>query len=260
MLEQYREVYLNNASLIPNYKELSQIELAEGYCNGGPLADAYLSALVLRYWNIPVKLASRDRGLYDEKEAYDWYMNSLMYLISAKPWQDKKSSIYRDPKAIEKILNTCVKCDRANWFQASNRYKRRVNHGTSSLDFLKEEYADSYLPNEFIAEAPELSLYADLVLHYFDKQQYLMALIIDVIVHDVKLENVKDDITLINAIRKSIKSLPDDYSTIFAQNYNIPIDKVDNSFKYIYNMNDSKLKSSIEEYIHQLRNILLKEH
>ena len=256
MLEEYRELYQAAAQSIPNYKDLSQIELAEGYAAGGPLSEAYLAALVLRYWNIPVKLANKDRGLYDPKEAYDWYINSLLYILRDKPWQDKNSSIYKDPKAIEKMLNTCVKCDRANWFQASNRQKRKINHGTSSLEGLSDEYSDSFLPTELTLAAPEMPLYEDLVLHYYSKQQYLMALMIDVIVHDAKLENVNNDRSLIVAIKKSIRSLPPDYSKIFAKTYGLDKDKVESSFKYIYNMNDSKLRQSIEDYIHRLRNIL----
>lgn len=259
MLEEYKEVYLQSAESLPNYKDLNQIELAEGYILGGKNKDAYLSALILRYWNIPVKLACKDRGLYDPKEAYDWYINSLLYILKEKPWKNENSTVYNDPKAIEKMLNTCVKCDRANWFQASNRQKRKINHGTSSLEALSEEYSDSFLPNELTLAEPELSPHQSLVLYYFDRQQYLMSLIIDVIVNDVKLSNIIDDKSLIIAIKKSIKSLPEDYYKIFSKSYGISSDKVESSFRYIYHMNDAKLRQSIEDYIHKLRKLLMKD-
>lgn len=256
MLEEYRKIYAQSAEALENYKELTQIELAEGYERNDNLSEAYLSALILRYWNIPVKLANRDKGLYDEKEAYDWYINSLLYLLKARPWTDAKSSVYKDPRAIEKILNTCVKCDRVNWFQASNRYKRKINHGLNSLETLSEDYADAYMPVELTTTAPEYTTERELVLYYFDRQQYLMALMIDMIVNDIKLETVHNDRTLTGAIKKSIKSLPEDYSKIFSNNYDIPQEKVDKSFQYIYNMSDGKLKQSIEDYVHVLRIVL----
>ena len=40
MLEEYREVYQTAAQSIPNYKDLSQIELAEGYAAGGSMSEA----------------------------------------------------------------------------------------------------------------------------------------------------------------------------------------------------------------------------
>ena len=256
MLSEYRNIYAQAASMIPDYKKISQIELAEKYLEGGPLKDSYLAALILRYWNVPSRLYAKDRGLYEESIAYDWYINALMYLLDVKPWRTKTSSVYNDPKAIEKILNTCVKCDRANWFQASNRYKRMINHNANSLEALSEEYKDAYLPPELTIATPEISMCDEYIHLFFTKQQYLFALMIDVICKDINLQNVKDDITLVNAIRKSIKTLPSNYSKVFAEEYDIPLDKVDESFKYIYNMSDDKLKSVLSVYVCQLREIL----
>ena len=204
------------------------------------------------------KESYKDYGLYDEKEAYDWFINSLLYTLEQKPWQDKNSSIYNDPKAIERALNTCVKCDRANWFQASNRYKRMINHNTSSLEALSEEYKDSYIPDTMIRDNTADNDYKFLVCEYYDKQQYLLSLIIDVIVHDVPLDKCEDTKSLVLNIKRCIKSLPDNYYKIFAELYEYPVEQVEKSFSYIYNMSDSKLKQSIENYIYMLMNKLKK--
>lgn len=256
MLKEFKKIYLEAAETIPNYKELSQVELAEKYLEKGPHADAYLAAIVVRYWNIIEKQIYKDYGLYDEKEAYDWFINSLLYTLDQKPWRDKNSSIYNDPKAIERALNTCVKCDRANWFQASNRYKRLINHNTSSLEALSEEFKDSYLPDNLIKDDSTKDEYKFLVCEYFDKQQYLLALIIDVIIHDVPLEKCEDTKNLILTIKRCIKSLPDNYYKIFAENYEYSSEQVEKSFSYIYNMSDTKLKQSIETYIYMLKSLL----
>lgn len=259
MLSEYRKYYANIAERIPDYKKLTQLELADGYLRGGINADAYLAALIIRYWNIPVKLVAKDYGIYDEQTAYDWYINAVMYAVNSHPWTDEKSSIYNDPKAVERTLNTCVSCDRANWFQASNRYKRKVNHGAQSLNSLSEEYSDAFLPSSLTIDKPLMSLCKDLVTRYFNRQQYLMALVIDVISTDINIENTEDETKLVSAIKRSIRSLPENYSQIFADNYSLPKDKVDVSFEYIYNMNDSKLRQSIENYIHVLRIVLSKD-
>lgn len=259
MLKNSKEIYLNAAETIPNHKQISQIDLAEKYLEGGPKAEAYLAALVVRYWNIIEKQVYKDYGLYDEKEAYDWFINSLLYIIRDKPWQDEKSSVYNDPKAIEKMLNTCVKCDRANWFQASNRYKRKINHDTSSLEALSEEYKDAYMPSSLTKDDTDSNSYKYLVIEYFNKQQYLMALVIDVIVHDVPLSKCVDTRSLVLNIKKSIKSLPEDYYKTFAENYDYPVEQVEKSFSYIYNMTDNKLKQSIENYVFRLRSVLKKD-
>lgn len=259
MLKSYKEIYINSAEAIPNYKQIPQIELAEKYLEGGPYAESYLAALVLRYWNIIEKQVYKDYGLYDEKEAYDWFINSLLYVINDRPWQDKDSSVYNDPKAIERVLNTCVKCDRANWFQSSNRFKRKINHNTSSLESLSDEYKDAYVPSFLIKDDIGVDTYKYLVLEYFNKQQYLMALIIDVIIHDIPLDRCNDTHSLVLNIKRSIKSLPKDYYKIFAKIYGYPPQQVEKSFSYIYNMTDNKLKQSIENYVYNLKNILKKD-
>lgn len=257
MLKEYREVYQHAVSVLPDYKTLSQIELADKYAEGGPLKDAYLAAIVLRYWNIIEKLAYKDYGLYDPKEAYDWFMDALLYIIKDQPWKDPKSSVYNDPKGLEKTLNVCVKCSRANWFQASNRLKRRINHNVASLDSLAEEYKDSYLPRELTIGEDDDNSYRYIVIECFNKQQYLFALMIDLLVNDVAVDKCVDTRTLVLNIRKSIVSLPQDYYKIFAKEYQFNEQQVEKSFSYIYNMSDTKLKQTIESYVYKLR-VLLK--
>lgn len=259
MLKSFKEIYINSAETIPNHKQLSQIELAEKYLEGGVRAESYLAALVVRYWNIIEKQVYKDYGLYDGKEAYDWFINSLLYILRDRPWTDEKSSVYNDPKAIEKMLNTCVKCDRANWFQASNRFKRKINHETSSLEALSDEYKDAYMPSSLIRDDTDFNAYKYLVMEYFDKQQYLMALVIDVIVHDIALNKCNDTRSLVLNIKKSIKSLPEEYYKTFAENYDYPAEQVEKSFQYIYNMTDNKLKQSIENYVYRLKSVLKKD-
>lgn len=254
-----KEVYLSVASTLSNYKEIGQIELAEKYLEGGPNKDAYLAALVLRYWNIIDKMVYKDYGLYDEKEAYDWFMDSLLYALQDRPWRKEGSTVYNDSKAIERILNTCVKCARANWFQASNRHKRKINHNLASLESLSEDYNDAYVPRELVMDYEPDSSYKYIVIDAFEKQQYLFALIVDIIVNDLELEKCKDLKSLITNLKKSIKTLDKDYPQIFATSYNIPREKVENSFQYIYNMSDGKLKQAIENYVYKLKVLLKNE-
>lgn len=108
-LKQYKEVYLEAIKSLPEHKKIPQLELAEKATSGCANADVYLAAIVIRYWNIIEKLVYKDHGLYDEKEAYDWYMDSLLYILNDKPWTNPKASVYQDERAVEKMLNTCVK-------------------------------------------------------------------------------------------------------------------------------------------------------
>ena len=259
MLKDYKEVFLHSVTNLPEHKKIDQIELANKYNEGGPLKDAYLAAIVLRYWNIIEKLVYKDYGLYDPKEAYDWFMDALLYVLNDQPWNNPKSTVYNDPKALEKSLNTCVKCSRANWFQASNRHKRKINHNLSSLDALSEEYRDAYTPRELIISSDFGNSYTYIVTEAYNRQQYLLALIVDIIVSDLNLGKCVDNRSLIFNIKKCIRSLSDNYSYSFAKNYGFDPQQVDKSFEYIYNMSDQKLKQGIENYIYTLKKILKSE-
>ena len=258
MLNEYKEVYKQSAELIPDWKSIPQLELAMKCAEGGPLYESYLSAMVLRFWHIIDRNLYRDKGLYPETEAYDWYINAIMVVVNSKPWDDPKSSVYKDPKAVEKILNTCVSCDRANWFQASNRNKRKINHNIGSLESLSDEYGDSFLPdcerNYF-----DYDTHKEMVLEYFNKKQYVMSILIDSIVNDIQLDAVKDDKSLISLAKKSIRNRSLNYVNYFSEYYDIPKDKVIKALESIDKMSDTKLRTSIENYIYTLRSKLKRE-
>ena len=73
------------------------------------------------------------------------------------------------------------------------------------------------------------------------------------------LEKCVDTKSLIQAVKKSVKTLPQDYYKTFAETYELDAEKVEKSFSYIYNMSDIKLKQSIENYIYKLRTLLKSE-
>ena len=252
VLNEYKDIYKQSAELIPNWKKISQLELAKKCSKHDSLYQSYLSALILKFWHIIDRNLYRDKGLYDETEAYNWYINAILVVINSKPWDDPKSSVYNDPKAVEKILNTCVNCDRANWFQASNRNKRKINHGIGSLDLLSEEYGDSFVP-DYLKKEFEYESYKELVISYFKKQQYLMAIIIDILANDIQVDSIENDRVLVNLIKKSIRTLPDSYVDHFATDYELDKDSVRKAFSIVDKMSDTKLRNSIENYIYTLR-------
>lgn len=262
MLKEYKKTYQEAASIIPNWKSMTQIELADKYHEGGPLKDSYLAAEIVKFWNIIDRTLYKDKGLYDELEAYDWYISAILYALNNRPWDNPTSSIYKDPKAVEKILNMHIKCIRANWFQASNRYKRKINHAISSLESIQEDYYEGYQTKneEFIGE-PEVSPVDELVLEYFKKGQYVSAFIIDIIVNDLSLHSIdlKNDNSLIKNIKKCLQSIPDNYCEIFSEKYDVDLKEARNAISFIKSMGDSKLKISITLCIQKLRAMLEKE-
>lgn len=237
---------------------MDQIELGNLYATDSKNKDCYMAAIAVRYWNILSKSIYMNNNAFTEDDAYDWYIEALLYTLESQQWNNPESNLYKDPKAIEKMLNTCFHSSKANWFQASNRYKRKLNHASYSLDALKEEYSDCFEPT---SEDPGITDFSikDFVYTAFMNKQYLFALMVDLIVNDLKLDVTYTDKSLITSLKKSIRSLTSNYAEVFATNYDIDIDKVEDSFKSIYNMSDDRLTKSLEGYIYKLRNIFRRD-
>lgn len=240
------------------WKTRPQIELANLYHDDPKNRDVYLSALVVRYWNIFAKAAYFGKNIFQEEDAYDWYIESVLFVLDTRPWLNEESSLYNDEKAFEKAVNVKFFCTKTNWFQASNRYKRKLNHGTASLETMLEDYGDfaSYSTSKNELEDDE---YKYLVTAAFESKKYLLAIIFDIIINNMDLSEVREDSKLVSDIIKEIRNLPDNYPKLFAEQYSLNKEKVVESFKIVYNMSRDKLKSSVEMYIYKLRANLLGE-
>ena len=245
------------ASRIPDWKKVPQMELAKLYEEDFENRDCYLSALVVRYWNILSKACYQNKGIFPEEEAYDWYIDSVLKVLEEKPWLNEDSTLYQDDKAFEKAVNVRFFCTKVNWFQASNRLKRKLNHGIVSLEQLKEDYNDS-TDVPYLVEEPQNTDYKEFVINAFYEKRYLLALIFDLIFHNIDVNEIDNYNQLFSAIKKEIHTLNLN-SKIFADEYELPKDEVDKAFNSILNMSEEKLKSSVEGYIYKIRSNLILE-
>lgn len=258
VLNEYKQIYLESVKTIPSWRKMSQMELVEKYLEGGPYSESYLAAEILKFWHIIDRTLYKDKGLYDEYEVYTWYISAILYAIKNKPWENPKSSLYQDKKAIEKILNVFVKCQRVNWFQASNRQKRKLNHATLSIEELQEMYNDGFVSGNLIAET-EFPFFKDLVFKFYNEKQYLMCFIIDIIVNDISIEKLENN-NIVRLIIESIKSLPSNYVNSFCSTYNTNSEVITEALNVVNNMSPKKLQESIEIKLINLKALLKREN
>lgn len=252
MLNEYKEIYQQSVKSIPGWKQLSQMELADKYHEKGPLCECYLSAEILKFWHIIDRTLYKDKGLYDELEVYDWYISAIMFALDTRPWDDPNSSIHNDPKAVEKVLNTVVNCTRINWFYASNRHKRKINHEANSLNVLQETYADSFFSDSLITEM-EYSLPSDLIYNYCINKDYISGFIIDIIINDLPIQNVHNTDILVKNIIRSFQSLPEQFCKEFSESYGLPVDEVNKYLDIVNQMSKNKLEKVIEVKLISIR-------
>ena len=209
------------------------------------LYEAYLSAAILRYWNKIDSYYNKCRLVVSPEDVHAWVVGGVLYAINYQPWKNEEGSIYNDPTGPDKVINRFIESRRVTFYQQLNRYNRKINGLTLSLDSLTEDLFDTVTPlyeDTYDIETEEL------VLKYFNKMDYFTAFMLDaIIVEGYTLpENTKKLASyLINYDKNSCRG--------FAFRYNIPLDKVVEASKYITNLSRFRVNSKIKSTLDKLK-------
>lgn len=143
-------------------------------------ANAYLSAIVLKYWNKISFYFQKGYPVVTAEQAYEWVVDSIQNTLKNRPWLDEQSKLYQDSNAPDKCINVGILHERANWYQATNRDKRVLNYTIKSLDEMKEEinYEEKTFDN---TEDNITRIDKDVVLKYFIRKEYFISFLVDII-------------------------------------------------------------------------------
>lgn len=185
------------------------------------------------------------------EDCHTWLIEAILYAINEQPWKNEKSSIYQDPNGPDKVINRVMESKRLTFYQQLNRYNRRINSDTLSLNRLQEDYNDLFTPivhNDSFIELKEL------VLDYFNKKDYFVAFMIDIIMFD----NVVNEELNKKRLSFYLRNMDKKYFTRFSQTYEIPLDKVIKAGSYITSMSNYNVKKKIEYNLIRLREVLSK--
>ncbi len=261
ILTELKRIYKEKSRQIDGIKQKDQIALANLYHDDPKNKEVYLSELVVRYWNIPSKAVYQNLNIFSEEDAYEWYIEAVLGVLEERPWTNTSSSLYKDPKAFEKAINVRFFCIKTNWFQASNRHKRKLLHDSISLDKCIEEYDDFTFHNSLVDDTDILTseIHKDLIIRFFQEKNYLLTIIIDLIANQINIDKVSDIESLSVMVRKYLKKALSSYVATFTKEYGLPKDEVVEAYYKIYNISDKRLKTSVNYYISKLKLLLLQE-
>ena len=206
MLDDYKRIYEKVADKIPNWRKKSKSELMNGYVRAETfdksLAEAYLSAIMCKYWSILPKYyynKSHSEKLYIE-DCYDWFTHAVIYALEHKAWTkpyvtkvDKKTGdkiqvrneLYDNPEGPNIAMNQCLASARLVFYQSANNSVRKINYKTASLDQLFEDKNDSFLNSDsFISEDNTFQLnLKSFIKHCFETHKEIYAVIADAIIN-----------------------------------------------------------------------------
>lgn len=260
MLDEYKQIYIECANLIPDWRKLSKSELANLYIENEneATANSYFSALMCKYWNLigsyyykqHVKIAT-------ENDCYNWLVDGIRYALDKRVWQDSNNALYDDPKGPEKAMTVCITSERATFFQYTQHDKRSLNYTLLSLNQLEENSSDGFfIPYEDKYETIQ-SYVNENVKKFFENKDYFVSFFIDalfnadILVDKSGLHNYNVNI---NRFSKYVKEVTNEYLYRFSLEYNIEVDKVIDAFSYIQNMPHYRLHYNISRVINMLKN------
>lgn len=255
MLEEYKHIYEQKAASIDNYATISTTILCNKYIEYKPinkdLAEAYLSAIVIRYWPLLSKYYANNYLVASPEDCYNWLITSILYALDKHKWLDPENKLFEDKNGPDKVIRKVMQSERLTFYQAINRRKRKINYLIQSLEELKEDFGDAVIEDESYVEDNLDFVWKDYVVNIFNKKDYFLAFFIDAIVNIDCL----DENSLIDKQRvaKHFRNMTSDYLKIFSQFYDIPLPQVEKGYQYFSNYSSYKIYFQIDRCLNILR-------
>lgn len=253
MLEGNKRIYEEAAnSLIPGWKDMNKNDLIrEGVkCTDKQLKDAYIAAIMLKYWSKMERYYYKCQLVTSPEDIHTWVTKAVIYAFDERPWEKPESSLYGDPNGPDKVMNIFIESRRLTFYQQLNRYKRKINSAITSLDTLVDEYKDVFMPSyddnyDFV--------YNQIVMNYFDKEEYFMAFMLDAILY----EDVMTDGNLNKRkLSSHIRNIDEFNCEIFATRYNRPLEEVIEASNSVTGLSSYLMKNNIEYNLLRLKKVI----
>ena len=261
MLDDYKRNYIECANLVDNWKQLDINTLGQRYlealeCNDDMYINAYLSAIVLKYWRlIQSSYYSQKVRLASEEDVYEWVLEGILDALEHHVWTDVNNSLYGDENAVDKAINVCIYSSKLNFFKSLDYEKRRINKYSISLDEIQENASDDYfLP--YFDKSPYAQIYlSDRIKTLFKGYNYFSAFLLDAIINADVFINEKD-----NAYRLSnrklighLRSIDDNYCKIISDTYDVDFKEVKQAAAFVKNIDTDRMARNIENLLRLFR-------
>ena len=240
MLREYRLIYETKADAYLydfDWRKADKNMLFFKYCDyetvNPKLSEAYLSALLVRFWHLITSYYNKGSGAYDAETVYEWLIHCIQYAKDHKPWE-KGGNLEGQKNGPDKAINIYMKSMRQGFYQWSNAAKRSAYFTQlTSLEKVIEDTGDAQLPYfDDVNSTVEFLDIKKLVQDEFNNKLYMGAFIIDGIINAPVIDtiidkNSKDTPTLYTQFNKKklskhIRNMDDNYCKTFSKIYDIP--------------------------------------
>lgn len=259
MLDDYRKIYEELASNIPDYRTADRNDLvfrcAECEFNS-PEYNQLLAAVIFRYWRLINKFYQQSKDIATEYDCYEWFINSITYTLNHASWKDPVSSIYKDPHAGDRMINQCMFSQRLTYYQQHNRYNRKLNYNLQSINYLTENNFD--IEDTSFNTDIDFNLYiSNLVSKLVSLNFYLEILILDTCLNINNPEDIQTDKT---KLKRYINSIDKKYCKLIADTYIIDYAILQENLDRYKNLSYLTANKRLEEAMSNLRSLIKKDY
>lgn len=265
VLDVYKKLHEDSASIVDGWKTMNKNDLINAYIDvedDKKLADAYMSAIILRYWsNIYKYSALSYKSVNDPTIYYDWLVSSIMKAIKNRRWKDPDNKLYTDPNGPDKVVNRCLKSARLGWYQVNNKNNKKINFGLESVEKLQDE----------LGEAAPFPLYEDenisgggieiknTVKKLLVEKEFVTAFVINGVINYDVFDRIKDEngnvtVTLNNKrLYRYIHNLNDNDCNVMSYYYDEPLEKIKEARDECRKLTRLRLRTAIKRSFIKLR-------
>ena len=258
MLDEYKEMYKRSADVIPGWLKMDKNDLCRECLmhEHDPLYDNYIAALIYRYWGLISKFYNMSTNLADPDDCYNWLIDSIMYALKHRQWENPNSSIYNEHTGPDKVINRCMKSSRLIYYQFNNRKKRKKDFQIISIDNLKDDANSDNIeledPSANLDDCA-IDIYF-LIEQTFRKKEFFLAFILDCICIEDVFDKADNEIKFnLKRLAKYFRQIDSSYILYFSQKYNIDYEEVYQAAILAKNIPDAKLTSKIEDTLLRLK-------
>lgn len=251
MLQEYKEIYQQQANTIPDWKKINKNDLCNLYLENevkNPyLAQCYLAAIICRYWTAIDKLYGMSYTAFSPEDCYSWLINAIMYALEHRRWKDPTCKLYTDPNGPDKVINRTMQSERLTAYQALNRIKRKANALVFSVEQHNEDLGDAYLSSDLTCDVEEPSTIKNLPKFFFRRQDYFTSFLTDIIMNYNVMDFSDEGKLQLNdkKVAHQIRVIDDKYCLQFSETYGIEYDRVLNGATYVTPLSSEKIKEKI---------------
>lgn len=271
MLNSYKKVYSQNADRLikEDWRHMDKNQLVNKYIEveeDEELAEAYLCAIICRYWGALNKYYSMSyKSVPDITIYHDWLVQAIMRAIKNRKWKDPENKLYNDPAGPDKVINRCLISERLIYYQGANTFKRKGNYKNESLDKLQDELGEDPSILSHIDERLDggsISI-TNLVKDTFNNKDYVLSFMIDGIINadvfDKKdQEDVRESTFSKKKLLKHLRNIDENYCKIFSTNMNIPLKEVREAANELNSFPRNKMIIAIKLNLKKLRKMYSK--